>query len=67
QKTIAQQDLELLDKLKDNISQYRRSGLAKQGEYGVANLVFKTLRNSGHIEKLRTAIKDLESKRLSLK
>lgn len=66
-KTIGTQNLELLKKLKDNLSQYRRSGLAKQGEYGVANLVFKTLRNNGSIEDLRTAIKNLESKKLSLR
>lgn len=66
QKTISTGDLELLHKLKDNLGLYRRAGLAKQGEYGTANLVFKTLRNSGHIDQLRSAIKDLESKNLSL-
>jgi peptidoglycan hydrolase-like protein with peptidoglycan-binding domain/predicted nucleotidyltransferase len=42
----------LIDKLKDKIKKYRTSGLQKGGEYSDENLVFKSLRRNGYIEKL---------------
>ena len=44
--------LDKLSKLKDKIKKYRKSGLSKEGEYSIENLVFKYLRRSGFIEKL---------------
>ncbi len=38
--------------LKDKIKQYRKTGLEKEGEYSIENLVFKELRNRGYIDKL---------------
>jgi antitoxin component YwqK of YwqJK toxin-antitoxin module len=41
-----------LDKLKDKIKKYRKAGLDKGGEMATENLVFKTMRRSGLIEKI---------------
>jgi hypothetical protein len=44
----------------------RNESLDKYGEYGFDNLVYKELRNSGHIDKVRKALVELKSKSLSL-
>ena len=41
-----------LEKIKEKLKDYRKSGLEKDGEMSYENLVFKFLRRSGHIEKL---------------
>lgn len=41
-----------LDKIKDKIKKYRKAGLDKGGEMATENLVFKTMRRSGLIEKI---------------
>lgn len=66
-KSLTLDNLELLDQMKDLIWNYRKQGLQKQGEFGVANLVFKSLRNSGILDQLRSKIKDLESQKFGLK
>ena len=48
------------------LSTARNSSLDKYGEYGFENLVFKELRNSGYIDKVRKAVVELKSKKLSL-
>lgn len=40
------------DKLKDKVKKMRASGLEIGGEYSTENLVFKTIRNNGYLEKL---------------
>jgi predicted nucleotidyltransferase len=40
------------DKLKDKIKKMRRAALEAGGEYSTENLVFKTLRNNGYLDKL---------------
>lgn len=45
----------------------RSSSLDKFGEYGFENLVFKELRNSGYIDKVRSSVLSLKNKSLSLK
>ena len=40
--------------LKDRIRKFRQSGLEKGGEFAAENLVFKTLRNDGTLERLDT-------------
>jgi len=67
QHSLSSNDLETLERVKNFISLYRRQGLSKDGEYGVANLAFKSIRNSGLIDQLRNKIKDLESEKLSLR
>jgi len=40
------------DKLKDKIKKMRQASLESGGEYSTENLVFKTLRNNGYLDKL---------------
>ena len=60
---IEDQDIDELEKLKALLKQYRQAGLDRNGELGRANLVFKSLRNSGLIAelmKMTLAAKDRE-------
>jgi len=59
-------DLEQCQKIKDKVTQMRRAGLAKAGEWSTENLVFKLLRNQGLIDRLTEKIRDLEDQALSL-
>ena len=60
-------DGEVADKLIQKIKRMRKSGLAKEGEFSVENLVFKKLRNDGTIGKLMDIKKEDIDKELSLK
>jgi hypothetical protein len=66
QATTAINDIDQARKVMSVLKDYRRKGLARSGEYGVANLVFKSLRNSGLVDQLRQQITDLEDGQLSL-
>lgn len=59
--------LEAIDKIKDKIKRMRKAGLEKGGEYSVENLVFKTLRGNGYLEKLSSEKASILDKDLSLK
>ena len=59
-------DKEILDKVKDKLKEYRKSGLEKDGELSYENLVFKYLRRSGHIEKLFDMKNKMQDKELSV-
>lgn len=50
----------------NKIYMIRSNGLAKDGEYGKGNQLFKELRNSGLLQKLKDALNDSISKKLSL-
>jgi hypothetical protein len=63
---IKQRDLAKLSKLKQMLGAYRKLGLAKQGEFGRANIIFKTLRNSGVIAALHDAHNTLQDIDLSV-
>jgi hypothetical protein len=63
---LATKDLEQIEQAKDMLWGYRKAGLARQGEMGVPNLVFKALRNSGVTEMLLRAISHLRDQDLSL-
>ena len=63
---IAQDEIKELYMVRDLIKNYRRLGLKQQGEFGRANIVFKTLRNNGKINQLMKAITDAEDQSLSL-
>lgn len=63
---LATKDIEQIVQAKDVLWEYRKTGLAKEGEFGTPNLVFKTLRNSGVTEMLLTAIGHLRDEELSL-
>lgn len=55
-----------LEKLNEKIGKMRRSGLVRQGEFSLENLVFKALRNNGFVDKLRKQIKKAEDSKLNL-
>lgn len=59
-------DPEDLKRLTDKISRMRRSGLDKHGEFGIENLVYKTLRNMGMIKALYDAYIDKQDNMMSL-
>lgn len=56
-----------IDNLKDKIKKYRASGLDDKGEYSDENLVFKSLRRNGYIEKVFDYYTNFVDKELSLK
>ena len=63
---LLSKDLEKLRTVKDKITQMRRAGLARAGEWSVENLVFKILRNLGLIDQITEKIRELEDAELSL-
>lgn len=66
-KAIESNDLETGRKTIKMLRNYRKLGLKQTGEYGIENLVYKTLRNSKIIEKLMKMIGDLHDQSLSIK
>lgn len=66
-RAIASKDLKILEKIQKLLKKYRVLGLKKTGEFGVANLVYKTLRNSKKLEKLSDRIDREHDQSLSLK
>lgn len=63
---ILSKDLEKLRAVKDKITQMRKAGLERAGEWSVENLVFKILRNLGLIDEITEKIRELEDAELSL-
>jgi hypothetical protein len=59
-------DPQTIARLKKRIKDMRQSGLEKNGEFGVENLAFKLLRNTGLIQKLYDAETFETDKELSL-
>lgn len=59
-------DLDQIEMVKNLLWAYRKAGLAKQGEFGTANLVFKFLRNIGASTRLLDAVRHLKDQSLSL-
>jgi hypothetical protein len=49
---LNQNDPEMAQKVLKLLRKYRKIGLKQTGEYGVENLVYKTLRNTGTLEQL---------------
>ena len=58
--------LELIDKLEDKISKTRQIGLENEGEYSEENILFKILRRTGYIQKLKDYKQELKTIKLSL-
>lgn len=59
-------DTEKLKILMKSIRNYRDAGLSKGGEFSVENLVFKSLRYSGDLKKLKDSIGSIYDKKRSL-
>ena len=52
--------------LKDKIKKMRKSGLEKDGEYSVENLVFKVLRSNGTLDKITKLADNIKDNTLSI-
>ena len=59
-------DLERMRRIKERVTEMRKAGLERAGEWSVENLVFKILRNLGLIDQLTEKIRELEDSELSL-
>lgn len=66
EQALLSKDLTKLRTVKDKITQMRKAGLARAGEWSVENLVFKILRNLGLIDQITDKIRELEDSELSL-
>ena len=66
QDAIAGKNVDMIKLVLEKIAGMRKSGLSSTGEFGLQNMVFKVVRNSGMIEKLRQALVDLSDEELSL-
>ncbi len=65
-KLVETGDIEKLKELMKSIRNYRNTGLANGGEFCTENLVFKALRKSGVLEKIKTTINTVYDKQVSL-
>lgn len=65
--SLASNDVDSSKKTLDLLRNYRKLGLKTTGEYGTANLVYKTLRNDKTLEDLITFIDQEHEKNLSIK
>lgn len=63
---LLSKDLDKLRAVKDKVTQMRKAGLERAGEWSVENLVFKILRNLGIIDQITEKIRELEDAQLSL-
>lgn len=63
---LLSKDLDRLRAVKDRVTDMRKSGLERAGEWSVENIVFKILRNLGIIDQLTEKIRELEDQELSL-
>lgn len=66
EQALLSRDLDKLRSVKDKITQMRKAGLERAGEWSVENLVFKILRNLGLIDQITEKIRELEDEELSL-
>ena len=63
---LLSKDLESMRRVKERITEMRKAGLDRAGEWSVENLVFKILRNLGLIDQITEKIRELEDAELSL-
>ena len=59
-------DIDNINKFIDDIYNLRKESIAKDGEYGLGNLVFKEFRNKGYLDKLKDLKNEYISKELSV-
>ena len=64
--TVKLQNYRVAEKLLSILVKFRKVGLKNNGEFGPENLTFKSLRNSGDIEKLNVFINKIKDQDLSL-
>ena len=63
---LLSKDLDKIRTVKDKITQMRKAGLERAGEWSTENLVFKIIRNLGLIDQIAEKIRELEDQELSL-
>ena len=63
--TITEKKL-AIDTFIDDVYKLRQDSIAKDGEFGLGNLIFKELRANGYLDNLRDIKKELSSRELSL-
>jgi len=63
---IQTENIEQLKSLMKSIRNYRNAGLAKSGEFSVENIVFKALRHSGDLKKMKDTINTIYDRKTSL-
>lgn len=63
---LDKKDVEMAKKVLKMIRKYRKIGLKQTGEYGIENLVYKSLRNTNKIQTLVTFINDIEDQALTI-
>ena len=63
---LLSKDIDRLRAVKDRVTDMRKSGLERAGEWSVENIVFKILRNLGIIDEISERIRELEDQDLSL-
>jgi hypothetical protein len=66
QHAIQTADMPSLQRVLKMLRQYRKLGLAKQGEFSVANLVYKSLRNDDTLKGLTKLLDRLHDRELSI-
>ena len=59
--------IEEIEEFIEDIYDLRKTSIAKDGEYGVGNLVFKEIRNLGYLDNLKALKNSLKSKKFSLR
>jgi len=67
-KLIDKKDITLkdIDRIKNKIKKFRKTGLEKNGEYSYENLVFKMLRRNGYLAKINDIKQKIKNKTLSI-
>lgn len=66
QKVIKNGDQDEMKKMQEKLSNMRKQGLAKHGEFGTENLVFKLLRRDGSMDRLWKKLQRTVDHKLSL-
>jgi|APCry1669189733_1035249.scaffolds.fasta_scaffold15086_1 predicted nucleotidyltransferase len=64
--SVKTENYQIAEKLLSVLVKFRKVGLKQNGEFGIENLTFKSLRNSGDIEKLNNFINKIKDQDLSL-
>ena len=64
--TIKAQNASAIENLWKTIRSLRKDSLTDEGEFGMGNMLFKKLRNTNYLDKLRNSMYDTKSKELSL-
>lgn len=63
--SIHEENLTKITKVVKKIYDYRQSGLDKKGEFSTENIVFKLLRATGYLDKIKNAANKIKDKKLS--